>query len=112
MQSFSSFTSEQIDIDLPDDDDELEQLNEINLKRAIAPAIALSFALRKSKEVRQKLVNAKSTEELEQKLDEIADALAITDSKMNAVFSSLTNFKSALSKTNVLSIAKIVKSSQ
>ncbi len=58
MQSFSSFTAEQIDIDLPDDDDELEQLNEINLKRAIAPAIALSFALRKSKEVRQKLVNA------------------------------------------------------
>ena len=47
---------------------------------ASAPAIALSFALRKSKEVRQKLVNAKSTEELEQKLDEIADALAITDS--------------------------------
>ncbi len=53
------------------------------------PAIALSFALRKSKEVRQKLVNAKSTEELEQKLDEIADALAITDSKMNAIFSML-----------------------
>ena len=71
IQSFSSFTSEQIGIDLYDDDDELEQLNEINLKRAIAPAIALSFALRKSKEVRQKLVNAKSTEELEQKLDEI-----------------------------------------
>ena len=53
------------------------------------PPIALSFALRKSKEVRQKLVNAKSTEELEQKLDEIADALAITDSKMNAIFSML-----------------------
>jgi len=45
--------------------------------------------LRKSKEVRQKLVNAKSTEELEQKLDEIADALAITDSKMNTIFSML-----------------------
>ena len=87
IQSFSDYTSQQIDIDLYDDDDELEQLNEINLKRAIAPAIALSFALRKSKEVRQKLVNAKSTEELEQKLDEIADALAITDSKMNAIFS-------------------------
>ena len=85
IQSFSDYTSQQIDIDLYDDDDELEQLNEINLKRAIAPAIALSFALRKSKEVRQKLVNAKSTEELEQKLDEIADALAITDSKMNAI---------------------------
>ena len=89
IQSFSDYTSQQIDIDLYDDDDELEQLNEINLKRAIAPAIALSFALRKSKEVRQKLVNAKSTEELEQKLDEIADALAITDSKVNAIFSML-----------------------
>ena len=92
IQSFSDYTSQQIDIDLYDDDDELEQLNEINLKRAIAPAIALSFALRKSKEVRQKLVNAKSTEELEQKLDEIADALAITDSKMNAIFSMLLFF--------------------
>ena len=89
IQSFSDYTSQQIDIDLYDDDDELEQLNEINLKRAIAPAIALSFALRKSKEVRQKPVNAKSTEELEQKLDEIADALAITDSEMNAIFSML-----------------------
>ena len=89
MQSFSDYTSKQIDINLYDDDDELEQLNEMNLKRAIAPAIALSFALRKSKEVRQRLVNAKSTEELEQKLDEIADALAITDSKMNAIFSML-----------------------
>ena len=89
MQSFSSFTSEQIDIDLPDDDDELEQLNEMNLKRAVAPAVALAFAFRKSKQVRQKLQNAKSSEELEQKLDEIADALAITDSKMNAIFSML-----------------------
>ena len=89
MQSFSDYTSKQIDINLYDDDDELEQLNEINLKRAIAPAIALSFALRKSKEVRQKLVNAKSTEELEQKLDEIIDALAIADCKMNAIFSML-----------------------
>ena len=89
MQSFSSFTSEQIDIDLPDDDDELEQLNEMNLKRAVAPAVALAFAFRKSKQVRQKLQNAKSSEELEQKLDEIADALAITDSKMNAIFTML-----------------------
>ena len=89
IQSFSDYTSQQIDIDLYDDDDELEELNEFNLKRAVAPAVALSFALRKSKEVRQKLVNAKSTEELEQKLDEIADALAITDSKMNAIFSML-----------------------
>ena len=93
MQSFSSFTSEQIDIDWPDDDDELEQLNEMNLKRAVAPAVALAFAFRKSKQVRQKLVNAKSTEELEQKLDEIADALAITDSKMNAIFSMLLFLK-------------------
>ena len=85
MQSFSDFTERLIE--LPDD--EIEQLDEINLKRAVAPAIALSFALRKSKEVRQKLVNAKSTEELEQKLDEIADALAITDRKMNAIFSML-----------------------
>ena len=89
IQSFSDYTSQQIDIDLYDDDDELKELNEFNLKRAVAPAVALSFALRKSKEVRQKLVNAKSTEELEQKLDEIADALAITDSKMNAIFSML-----------------------
>ena len=89
MQSFSSFTSEQIDIDLPDDDDELEQLNEMNLKRAVAPAVTLAFAFRKSKQVRQKLQNAKSSEELEQKLDEIADALAITDSKMNVIFSML-----------------------
>ena len=51
--------------------------------------MALNFALRKSKEVRQKLVNVKYTEELEQKVDEIADALAITDSKMNATFSML-----------------------
>ena len=85
MLSFSDFTDRLFE--LPDD--EIEQLDEINLKRAVAPAIALSFALRKSKEVRQKLVNAKSTEELEQKLDEIADALAITDSKMNAIFSML-----------------------
>ena len=85
MQSFSDFTERLIE--LPDE--EIEQLDEINLKRAVAPAIALSFALRKSKEVRLKLVNAKSTEELEQKLDEIADALAITDSKMNAIFSML-----------------------
>ena len=85
MQSFSDFTDRLIE--LPDD--EIEQLDEINLKRAVAPAVALAFALRKSKEVRQKLVNAKSTEELEHKLDEIADALAITDSKMNAIFSML-----------------------
>ena len=89
IQSFSDYTSQQIDIDLYDDDDELEQLNEINLKRAVAPALALAFAFRKSKQVRQKLQNAKSTEELEDKLNELTDALAITDSKMNAIFSML-----------------------
>ena len=89
MQSFSSFTSEQIDIDLPDDDDELEQLNEINLKRAVAPSIALAYAFKQSRQVRQKLQNAKSSEELEDKLNELTDALAITDSKMNTIFTML-----------------------
>ena len=89
MQSFSDYTSQQIDIDLYDDDDELEQLDEINLKRAVAPAVALAFAFRKSKQVRQKLLNAKSSEELEDKLNELTDALAITDSKMNAIFTML-----------------------
>ena len=81
MQSFSDFTDRLIE--LPDD--ELEQLDEINLKRAVAPAVALAFAFRKSKQVRQKLQNAKSSEELEDKLNELTDALAITDGKMNAV---------------------------
>ena len=85
MQSFSSFTERLIE--LPDD--EIEQLDEINLKRAVAPAVALAFAFRKSKQVRQKLQNAKSSEELEDKLNELTDALAITDSKMNAIFSML-----------------------
>lgn len=85
MQSFSDFTDRLIE--LPDD--EIEQLDEINLKRAVAPAVALSFAFRKSKQVRQKLQNAKSSEELEDKLNELTDALAITDSKMNAIFSML-----------------------
>ena len=85
MQSFSDFTERLIE--LPDE--KIEQLDEINLRRAVAPAIALAFAFRKSKQVRQKLQNAKSSEELEQKLDEIADALAITDSKKNAIFSML-----------------------
>ena len=85
MQSFSEFTKRLIE--LPDD--EIEQLDEINLKRAVAPAVALAFAFRKSKQVRQKLQNAKSSEELEDKLNELTDALAITDSKMNAIFSML-----------------------
>ena len=89
MQSFSDFTDRLIE--LPDD--EIEQLDEINLKRAVAPAVALAFAFRKSKQARQKLQNAKSSEELEQKLDEIADALAITDSKMNVIFSMLLFLK-------------------
>ena len=85
MQSFSDFTDRLIE--LPDDS--LEQLDEINLKRAVAPAVALAFAFRKSKQVRQKLLNAKSSEELEDKLNELTDALAITDSKMNAIFTML-----------------------
>ena len=85
MQSFSDFTERLIE--LPDDS--LEQLDEINLKRAVAPAVALAFAFRKSKQVRQKLQNAKSSEELEDKLNELTDALAITDSKMNAIFTML-----------------------
>ena len=87
MQSFSDFTDRLIE--LPNDDDEIEQLDEINLKRAVAPAVALAFAFRKSKQVRQKLQNAKSSEELEDKLNELTDALAITDSKMNAIFTML-----------------------
>ena len=86
MQSFSDFTERLIE--LPNDD-EFEQLDEINLKRAVAPAVALAFAFRKSKQVRQKLLNAKSSEELEDKLNELTDALAITDSKMNAIFTML-----------------------
>ena len=85
MQSFSDFTERLIELT----DDEIEQLDEINLKRAVAPAVALAFAFRKSKQVRQKLQNAKSSEELEDKLNELTDALAITDSKMNAIFSML-----------------------
>ena len=85
MQSFSDFTDRLIE--LPDD--EIEQLDEINLKRAVAPAVALAFAFRKSKQVLQKLQNAKSSEELEDKLNELTDALAITDSKMNAIFTML-----------------------
>ena len=85
MQSFSDFTDRLIE--LPDD--EIEQLDEINLKRAVAPAVALAFKFRKSKQVRQKLQNAKSSEELEDKLNELTDALAITDSKMNAIFTML-----------------------
>ena len=85
MQSFSDFTERLIE--LPDE--EIEQLDEINLKRAVAPAVALAFAFRKSKQVRRKLQNAKSSEELEDKLNELTDALAITDSKMNAIFSML-----------------------
>ena len=85
MQSFSDFTERLIE--LPDE--EIEQLDEINLKRAVAPAVALAFKFRKSKQVRQKLQNAKSSEELEDKLNELTDALAITDSKMNAIFTML-----------------------
>ena len=85
MQSFSD-SAERL-IELPDE--KIEQLDEINLKRAVAPAVALAFAFRKSKQVHQKLQNAKSSEELEDKLNELTDALAITDSKMNAIFTML-----------------------
>ncbi len=68
---------------------ELEQLDEINLKRVVAPSIALAYVFKQSRQVRQKLQNAKSSEELEDKLNELTDALAITDSKMNAIFSTL-----------------------
>ena len=40
MQSFSDFTERLIK--LPDE--EIEQLDEINLKREVAPAVALAFA--------------------------------------------------------------------
>ena len=79
MQSFSSYT----------DTSEAEQLDEINLKRAIAPAIALSFAFRKSKDVKQKLKNVQANDDIAIKIDELADALALTDSKVNAIFSML-----------------------
>ena len=79
MQSFSSYT----------DTSEAEQLEEINLKRAIAPAIALSFAFRKSKDVKQKLKNVQANDDIAIKIDELADALALTDSKVNAIFTML-----------------------
>ena len=79
MQSFSSYT----------DTSEAEQLDEINLKRAIAPAIALSFAFRKSRDVKQKLKNVQANDDIAIKIDELADALALTDSKVNAIFTML-----------------------
>ena len=79
MQSFSSYT----------ETSEAEQLDEINLKRAIAPAIALSFAFRKSKDVKQKLKNVQANDDIAIKIDELADALALTDSKVNAIFTML-----------------------
>ena len=79
MQSFSSYT----------DTSEAEQLDEINLKRAIAPAIALSFAFRRSKDVKQKLKNVQANDDIAIKIDELADALALTDSKVNAIFTML-----------------------
>ena len=79
MQSFSSYT----------DTSEAEQLDEMNLKRAIAPAIALSFAFRKSKDVKQKLKNVQANDDIAIKIDELADALALTDSKVNAIFTML-----------------------
>jgi len=85
MKSFLNYTSETV-LELPDD--EREELNEISLRTA-KPAFALAYAFKQSRQVRQKLQNAKSSEELEDKLNELSDALALTDSKMNAIFSML-----------------------
>ena len=66
----------------------LNKLNEISLRTA-KPAVALAFAFRKSKQVIQKLQNVKSTEDISEKIDELSDALALTDSKMNAIYTML-----------------------
>ena len=84
MQSFSDFTERLIE--LPND--ETQELNEISLRTA-KPALALAFAFSKSKQVRQKLHNVKSTEDISEKIDELSDALALTDSKMNAIYTLL-----------------------
>ena len=84
MQSFSDFTERLIE--LPND--ETQELNEISLRTA-KPALALAFAFSKSKQVRQKLQNVKSTEDVSEKIDELSDALALTDSKMNAIYTML-----------------------
>ena len=85
MKSFLNYTSETL-LELPDD--ETEELNEISLRTA-KPAIALAFAFSKSKQIRQKLQNVKSTEDVSEKIDELSDALALTDSKMNAIYTML-----------------------
>ena len=85
MKSFLNYTSETL-LELPDD--ETEELNEISLRTA-KPALALAFAFSKSKQVRQKLQNVKSTEDISEKIDELSDALALTDSKMNAIYTML-----------------------
>ena len=85
MKSFLNYTSETV-LELPDD--ETEELNEISLRTA-KPALALAFAFSKSKQVRQKLQNVKSTEDISEKIDELSDALALTDSKMNAIYTML-----------------------
>ena len=85
MKSFLNYTSETL-LELPDD--KQEELNEISLRTA-KPALALAFAFSKSKQVRQKLQNIKSTEDVSEKIDELSDALALTDSKMNAIYTML-----------------------
>ena len=85
MKSFLNYTSETL-LELPDD--QTEELNEISLRTA-KPALALAFAFSKSKQVRQKLQNVKSTEDISEKIDELSDALALTDSKMNAIYTML-----------------------
>ena len=85
MKSFLNYTSETL---LELSNDEPEELNEISLRTA-KPALALAFAFSKSKQVRQKLQNVKSTEDVSEKIDELSDALALTDSKMNAIYTML-----------------------
>ena len=85
MKSFLNYTSETL-LELPDD--ETEELNEISLRTA-KPAFALAFAFSKSKQVQQKLQNVESTEDVSEKIDELSDALALTDSKMNAIYTML-----------------------
>lgn len=87
MKSFLNYTSETV-LELPDD--ERKELNEISLRTAKpALALAFAFAFSKSKQVRQKLQNVKSTEDISEKIDELSDAFALTDSKMNAIYTML-----------------------
>ena len=68
MKSFLNYTSETF---LELSNDEPEELNEISLRTA-KPALALAFVFSKSKQVRQKLQNVKSTEDVSEKIDELS----------------------------------------